>query len=294
MDIQKLKAFVELTETNSYTETAEHLFSTQATISKQIMSLEKELGIKLFSREHRTIEITDEGQLVLEYAKQIVALKDEMYEKISENKREHSLDLVIKTIPSISNYHALELISEFHQAHPEITLHLSEAESYELIPALQNGIADAVFMRIFDMDESEFEVASGEEDKFVVVVPKQHRLAGQTAVTMQDLKAENFLMLGKETNLYDPVMKLINQAEFTPEVIYEGRRIDLVLELVNKGMGISIVMDKTVNLKEYPQVVKIPLIPEVTSRLAFVRRKNDHSVASEQIGQFFQTHAKFN
>ena len=127
MDIQKLKAFVELTETNSYTETAEHLFSTQATISKQIMSLEKELGIKLFSREHRTIEITDEGQLVLEYAKQIVALKDEMYEKISEHKREHSLDLVIKTIPSISNYHALELISEFHQAHPEITLHLSEA-----------------------------------------------------------------------------------------------------------------------------------------------------------------------
>lgn len=61
MDIQKLKAFVELTETNSYTETAEHLFSTQATISKQIMSLEKELGIKLFSREHRTIEITDVG-----------------------------------------------------------------------------------------------------------------------------------------------------------------------------------------------------------------------------------------
>ncbi|WP_137602033.1 LysR family transcriptional regulator [Paucilactobacillus nenjiangensis] len=99
MDIQKLKAFVELTETNSYTETAEHLFTTQATISKQIMSLEKELGIKLFSREHRTIEITDEGELVLEYAKQIVALKDEMYEKISEHKR---------------NIHLIWLLKQFH------------------------------------------------------------------------------------------------------------------------------------------------------------------------------------
>jgi len=291
MDIQKLKAFVDLAGTLSYTETAERLFTTQATISKQIIALEKELGVVLFDRQHRSIKITENGNLLLKYATQITDLETKMREAIIKKQHDQSLDLTIKTIPSISNYKALKLISDFHLAYPEVNLHISEAESYELIPALKRVEADIIFMRTFNINKIEFEMVISETDEFVVVVPKNHYLAQLKDINISNLKDESFLMLSKETNLYAPVMKLIQSVGFTPKVIYEGKRIDLVLKFINQGMGISIMMNKTVDLRDYPELVKVPLVPEVTSKLAFVRRKGDNTgTATDKFWDFLQTY----
>lgn len=291
MDIQKLKAFVDLTGTLSYTETAARLFTTQATISKQIIALEKELGVTLFDRKQRTIKITANGELLLKYASQITDLETKMREAIIQKQHDQSLDLTIKAIPSISNYKALELISEFHVAYPEVNLHISEAESYELMPALKRVEADVIFMRTFNINQIEFEMVMSETDEFVVVLPKNHQLAQLKEINISDLAAESFLMLSKQTNLYTPIMKLMQSADFKPEVIYEGRIIDSVLKLIKQGMGISIMMNKTVDLKEYSELVKIPLVPEVSSQLAFVRRKSDNiGTATDKFWKFLKAH----
>lgn len=69
MDIHKLEAFVVLAETLTYTETAERQFTTQGNISKQIISLEKELEVELFERSHRKIALTHAGRLTLPFEK---------------------------------------------------------------------------------------------------------------------------------------------------------------------------------------------------------------------------------
>lgn len=71
MNIQKLVVFLDLAKTLSFTKTAEHLFTTQGTISKQIIALEKELDVQLFDRTHRKIELTEAAKLLLPYAKKL-------------------------------------------------------------------------------------------------------------------------------------------------------------------------------------------------------------------------------
>lgn len=137
MDIIKLTAFVDLAETLSYTKTAARLFSTQATISKQILALEKELDITLVDRTHRQIDLTEAVRLVLPYAKTIVAAQAEMISTLKHQRQVQSMTLTIHSIPSVSQYRAFNLIAAFAQQHPEVDLHFSEAETDTLLPSLK-------------------------------------------------------------------------------------------------------------------------------------------------------------
>ena len=94
MDQQKLRLFLDLTETLNYTETAERNYMTQGNVSKKINALERELQVPLFDRKNRQIQLTEEGQLLLPAIRRIVedyqALADTLSdyrEKRSEERR---------------------------------------------------------------------------------------------------------------------------------------------------------------------------------------------------------------
>ncbi|MGX7131265.1 LysR family transcriptional regulator [Enterococcus songbeiensis] len=221
MDINKLQAFIDLTKTLSYTETAEHLFTTQGNISKQILNLEKELGVELFQREHRKIQLT-------------------------------------------------------------------EAESFELFPAPLEGKNNIVFARIFGEKADMWEWLITEQDRFVAVLPKRHPLAKEKELPLVALAQENFLLLGKETNLYLPVMEMCRQAEINPTITYEGTRIDLILTMVASELGITLAMEKTVLNLLNEELVAIPVTPNQISSLCFVRKKGEHSKASNLFWSYLQ------
>ncbi|WP_462399734.1 LysR family transcriptional regulator [Lacticaseibacillus pantheris] len=291
MDIRKLRTFVNLAHTLNYTETAAALFTTQATVSKHIISMEKELETQLFIRAHRTIELTPAGNTVLKYAREILTSYDEMARQLSTDRNTANQTLTIRAIPSVSNYRALGLITEFQRANPDIELHFTEGESYALLPSLDDGHSDIVFMRTFVEHQTEYDMITGEVDRFVAVVPDTSTLAHQSHINVSQLRGQNFLMLGKETNLFEPIMRMARAADFTPTITYEGQRIDLVLQLVNKGMGVSIMMEKTVRTDDYPHIVKIPLDTDVSSHLAFVRRhEGPHTQASDRFWRYAQAH----
>lgn len=145
MDVKKIQAFVDLATTLNYTKTAERLFSSQATVSKQILSLEKALGVKLFSRAHRQVALTEVGIAILPNAKRLVHEAERLTETVSQYQQTADLTLTIHSIPSISQYRAFNLIAAFHAAHPEVALHFAEAENENLLTSLDNGNSDVVF-----------------------------------------------------------------------------------------------------------------------------------------------------
>ena len=115
MNLQKLKIFVDLSKTLNYTDTAENLFTTQGNISKQVMALEKELGVSLFKRAHRKIELTQQGEIVLPYAKKILLDYNELSNKLNDFQAAKNLTIEMHTIPTMPSYQSFTLITQFLQ-----------------------------------------------------------------------------------------------------------------------------------------------------------------------------------
>lgn len=281
MDIHKFEVFVDLAETLSYTDTAERLFTSQGNVSKQIMSLEKELDTQLFVREHRTIHLTEEGVATLGYAQKLVATFSDMIYALAQQKQRAAHEVTIHSIPSISNYRAFTMITEFHRLHPDIFVHLIEDEANQLVRCLDEGKTDMVFMRQFISTPTDYEMIKIEKDRFAAILPLDHPLAHEKMLTIDQLANEKFLVLGKETNLLDQIIKLAQQSGFTPDVIYEGHRIDLIMKLVEQKMGISIMMEKSALEVPHKKLAIIPLDLVDISELCFVRRPGKHSLASD-------------
>jgi len=288
MDLHKLKIFVELSKTLNYTDTAENLYTTQGNISKQILALEKELGTPLFKRAHRKIELTPQGEIMLPYAKKIMQDYAELQVKLHDFQDAKNLVIEMQTIPPMPSYHSFNLIAQFLQKHPEVHMHLQEEESYNLITSLKAGKCEIIFARTFEFDDPDLERIVMENDDFVAVLPKNHPYANNDKLDLAKLKNEKFLILGSSTNLYEPVIKLCQQAGFRPKIAYEGTRVDLIMQMDQNNMGISIMMKKTAQNFDSESFSCVPLTTNVANQLCFIRVKGHHSSTNDMFWKNIQ------
>lgn len=298
VEIQKLEAFISLAETLNYTETAEQLFTTQGNISKYILSIEKDLMVQLFERAHRKISLTQTGQALLPYAKEIVTSYHTMLQVADDQNNDKNQTLSIYTIPTMTNYLGFQMITDFVRKHPELNILIEEQESNQLLTSLKNNQCDIVFARVFDPkpDKSGFDLFITETDQFVAVLPTTHPLAGEAQIDLATLKTENFLLLGGKTNLLTPAITLCEEAGFTPHITYEGTRADLIINMVANGLGIALLMKKTVQMQQ-GKFVTIPLTTNETSELVFVQlsaaqQKNESNVAKKEFWKFITRQAE--
>lgn len=292
MDTRKLATFADLAQTKNYSKTAERIFATQATVSKHILALEKEWGVELFSRTHRTVTLTAAGQTILPAVLALLQTEQKLNQTIRRQNTNQTKTLVIKGIPSISQYQAFNVITAFAQEYPEIDLKFSEAETETLLDTLDDDRADIVFTRLFGETHARYESIANERDYFVALMPKTNPLAASQTLTAKMLKNESFLLLDASTNLFEPIVTLLKNDGIDPHITYEGRRIDLILGMLNRGMGVSIMMNKSFDLTDYQNVIAIPIEPKKYSQLAFLRRHGKHPSSSDLFWKFAQQHGQ--
>ncbi len=289
MDIQKIATFVDLAATLSFTATAENLFLTQATVTKHIQSLEKEWAVTLFVRNQHKVELTKVGAAIVTPARNVVADYRGIKNVIRNVQDEEALDLRITTIPTVTNYKAFGAITNFHLKNPDVHLKIQELESQQLRPSLERADSDVIFIRTFGDEDQDLETIVTETDEFVAVMPVNHPLVQTRQLDLGQLAGENLLVLGAATNMYDPFLALVRLAGFHPQITYSGERIDLILDLVNSGMGIGVLMGKSMNLANYPNLIRVPLKEQIHSQLVFARKAGTHAPANERIWSFLKT-----
>ncbi|MCI1986408.1 MAG: LysR family transcriptional regulator [Lactobacillus sp.] len=292
MESHKLAVFVDLANTLNFSATAERLYTSQATVSKQIKSLEKELDVALFDRSHRQIRLTAAGRVLLPYAQSLVRTEKTMLTALAASRTQAHQQLVIRAIPSIAQYKAFNLIAAFTKQHPEVDLQFAEAETDTLLPALADGRADIIFTRLFAIEQSKYDVLIGETDRFAALLPKDHPLATAASVAVQELAGDSFLLLSAATHLYAPVIAMLKAAKITPKIAYTGQRIDLIAGMVNRGMGVAIMMARSFDALAYPNVVAVPIVPEQVSHLALMRLHGHHTPVSDAFWTFAQQHPR--
>lgn len=172
MNIENLKTFITLSELKNFTQTADRYYIVQSTVTNRIMELEKELGKKLFVRNRKNVELTDEGHHFLTYAKRIVALEASAIAELSM-LHTFSETLRIGTVNTVYECHLIEPIRQYIKTHPDISLKVIVDHSGPLLRMLQDGTVDLVFSYV-PLKKSGISCLPFHTDELVLVTSPEH------------------------------------------------------------------------------------------------------------------------
>lgn len=200
MDFLQLKYCTEAAKYQNFTRAAEACYVSQSVISVQIGKLEAELGIRIFGRTKKGVMITKEGEIFLEYARQMLSLEERMKKsfRIFQDSGEGSISVGLAQCSSL--YLLTDLVSSYQKKFPEVEISIREGDSSLLKEMLRNDTLDAAFLSdmVIPEDLSTYELL---EDEVVLVVGKEHPLAGRAFVRLEELK-DHVLLFSENSSLY--------------------------------------------------------------------------------------------
>jgi len=230
---------------------AEALHISQPPLSRAIRALETRLGVALFTRTRRRVELTSEGARLLEESRRLTAqLERAVHELRGMASGEHGR-LRIGFV-SLADYGVLPgLLKAYKSARPRVTLALREMLSPEQSVALAAGELDFGLLLPPVSEAAHLEYIVVQRERFVVALPSAHPLAGGNGrVSMGALAADPFVMVPREIapGLYDIVTGLAARAGFSLNIAQEAIQMQTVVSLVSSGLGAAIVPASVANL----------------------------------------------
>src|SRR4051794_14617758 len=246
MELRHLRYFIAVAEEGHVTRAAQRLGMQQPPLSQQIRALERELGVQLFRRKPRGVELTDAGKTFLERAREILDDVDRAFATTRRTARGEQGRVVVG-FTSSAPFHPFvpRVIRAFREMSPLVSLILEESGSSELVQGLHNESIDAAFIRSPEADLGGLVVRPLLEEDMVVALPAGHRLARDehVALPLDALASETFVLYKRPggPGLYDTIIAACRNAGFSPRVGQEAPRILSTLNLVAAGIGVSIV-----------------------------------------------------
>lgn len=282
MEIAFLREFVVLAETGNFMEAADRLFISQSSLSKHIKSMETELGAPLFNRTTRKVELSDFGEMLLPYANQIVNIQNEyttaFFNKFENTKR----TITIGSIPSMVQYNITDILARFKKNNPNFTIDVVQNESDKLEDMLRQNKCELAFIRQVNDINNEFVKIPYKVDTLVAVLPANHPLAKCQTVSLGQLIEEEFLLLPKHTRPYHLVKSACEQNGFEPKVAFTDTQLQNIIDLIVKGMGISLLMKKLAIYLANPNISIVDITPSISTQISLCYKKNSElSVAAK-------------
>lgn len=278
MDLQHLREFVTLAEIGSFIEASEIHFISQSTLSRHLQALEADLNIELFKRTTRHVEINEYGEMFLPYAKSIIEKYDKYRKELSIKLKEDCAEVNIGSIPSMIEYNIIDVFTSFQKKHPFIKIKIIEGDSLELKNLLQQGMCDIAFIREKPSPNNEFVTIPYAEDKLVAVLPSFHSLAKCNPIKLEQLSNEIFLLLPKNNITHKLCISKCRKAGFEPRIDFISHSPTNIIDLVGKGMGISLLTEKAfipiMNVIE-SNISIVDITPRISTKInvVYVRHK---------------------
>ncbi len=269
MEIDYIDEFIKLVEIGNFQEAADQLYVSQSTLSRHIQSLENDLGVQLFNRTSRKVELNRYGTEFLAYAKQITALKEEYLKSISDELETEEHLITIGVIPTMSQYHITDVLSGFEEEYQDYQLKILEADTAQLKDMLLNGTCDFAFIREYGEQEAKLKRYPYFSDQLVAIVPKDHPLlSDQDSVSLSQLKLEPFLLLSEGSLMYSLAFDACKSSGFTPNVVFTGNHAENIIDLAGHGMGIGLLTRQPLTELDTSEVRLLDIVPQFVTQIS--------------------------
>ncbi len=243
MNLRDLEYLVAVSENLHFGKAAARCFVSQPTLSGQIHKLEDELGFVLFERTNRSVHVTPIGQKVVAHARQILEQAQAIRSLSNEQKDPLAGPLRIGAIHTLSPYLVPLFMVQLTDAHPELSLELTEATTDQLLSQLNDHQIDGALLATAPPDDELKEIRLFREP-FWLAHPRDHVLYEKDEITLEDLKDERILLLSQEHCLTEQVTsacRIANRGLAGTVPRLNASSLDTLVQLVGMGLGVTLV-----------------------------------------------------
>lgn len=290
MTLENMVEFITLAEMRNYQLAADRLFTTQATLSRHIMSMEEELGIVLFDRSHKRVELTDMGFRFLPYARRALDIRENYAADLARKLREVNGHLVIGFHRSSTYYNITDLLSEFSKEFPNIRISVTEAKTDALREMVRTNQCDFVFLREMKASHRTLDCITVNLDLLSVVLSADHPLACRGSVTLEDLKEEKFMLPPKNSTMYNIYMNIFQKHGINPNhsniAGTSGRNIS---QFVEQGICAALYWKKNAEAIRGPGTVLLDITPPTHIYVNMLYKDDRASHAKNSFLQFVRS-----
>ena len=278
MDIRQLTYFLEVARQQSMTKAAEVLHISQPALSKMVKGLEEELDMTLIIRSNKSSEVTDAGKIVMEYAKKMIALMNEMTTTLSDMTNLQHGSIHIGIPPIVGSLFFPKVIAEFHKAFSNIKIDITEYAAPRLTKKVLDGEIE-LGIAVLPIEETDFQIYPIVSEKMKLLVHIDHPLSTKNVVYLKELEDDEFIFFTEEFALHDIIWKQCINEGFEPKILFKSSQWDFMSEMVAANLGVTILPASLCSRVDPRQIKIIDLNPPTLWNLAVIT-KNDKYVSN--------------
>lgn len=276
MELRHLFYFKAVAEELNFRKASERLFISQPGLSRQIKQLEEMLGVQLFERDKKHVELTSAGAFFKEevdFVLNHLELTKSQLKLIASGKVG---ELRIGFLGSASNQILPDLLAKLNSQQPLVSTSLEELSNSVQVEMIQKDKLDLGFVRLASVPEG-LEMKTVLRDSFSLVVRENHPIGIADFFSINQFKEESFILFSSDySNLYfEQIMSIYRDAGFSPAFRHKSVHALTIFKLVESGLGVAIIPS---SLKEgydlKVRFMEIPGIPQVTELSAIWKSVN--------------------
>ena len=285
MQIESLKVFCDLAETESFTKAAQINHVTQSAVSQQISSLERQFKSLLIERSKKKFRLTREGQVLYEYSKQIIQTYEALHSKLQEIKDIISGTIRVATIYSVGLHDLPPYIKRYLRQYPTVHIHVEYRRANQVYEDVLGNVVD-IGLVAYPTRDSKLEVVALKRDPLVLIVHPQHPLAKCKSLKLGAIAGQKFIGFEPDIPTRKAIDKVLKERGISVHTVMEFDNIETVKRAVEIDAGISIVPSGTIVQEISKQTLTaIPFDDaELFRPLAAIYKKN--KVLSPAMKQF--------
>jgi DNA-binding transcriptional LysR family regulator len=258
MELRHLLYFKTVAEELHFRNAAVKLFISQPPLSRQIKELEDELGVLLFTRKNKRVNLTDAGKYFKEEVDGIFARLEETKSTVQQIHKSESGELKIGYISSVYQSHLADVLIAMRDVFPYIKTNLFEIPTLTQIKALEQGTLDVGILRA-PVHSNQLKVQTLFFEPFMVVIPDAVSKFKTQDELVAYLKGSPFIFFNKDfaPSYNNKLVEICGRMGFTPEIVHEANNVHSILQLIEAGLGVSIL---PYSLKQQYSYLKVSFI----------------------------------
>ncbi|KQT10943.1 LysR family transcriptional regulator [Ramlibacter sp. Leaf400] len=266
-----LRAFVAVGQLQSFAAAAKVLHLSQPALSRRISHLEDQLGVRLFDRTTRSVELTLLGRRFLGQVRNVVDGLDRSVVSLHDVAHLEAGDVTVGCVFSAVHHFLPPVIRSFREQHPRVLVRIIEEGADEVLASVKHGEADFA-LNYTGMQDPEVEFTPLLKEPFVLACPHDHPLARRRSVRWEELARHPYALVSHESRNRVLIDQALAEVERLPRPVCEVRHVSTLIGVVENGLALAIVPQLALPAKA-GTVVGVRLeAPSIMRTIGLIRR----------------------
>ncbi len=291
-DLADLRAFVAVAKLGSFSAAAGELHISQPALSRRIEKLESALGVRLFHRTTRKVDLTTIGREFSYRASELLNGLEQSLIGIRDVATRVTGEVTLACMPSSVRFFLPEFLMRFHRLYPSIIVRIIDQGTTDVLATIARSEADFGLSYI-GTQEPNLEFTPILREDYVLACRSDHPLAGKAKVSWAELQAYDFMTVTKASQNRLLLDMALTNVSARPRWFCEAQHVSTLVNLVEAGMGIAAVPRLAMPPAGHPTLISVPLEkPTISRTIGLIRRINRPlSPAAQQLYDQFAAHA---